>query len=70
MTQIETAFRNQYPDESITGISAQYRTIPEALGERGPCDLFLIDDPAGYVVREKGQTGGYFVGFAKGNTEY
>ena len=62
MTQIETAFRNQYPDESITGISAQYRTIPEALGERGPCDLFLIDDPAGYVVREKGQWAGEFVG--------
>ena len=70
MTKIEAAFRHQYPGEPIDGIAMQYRTIPEALGERGPCDLFLIDDPAGYVVREKGQTGGQFVGIAKGNSEY
>ena len=66
MTQIETAFRHQYPDEQIDGITMQYRTLPEVLGARGPCDLFLIDDPAGYLVREKGQTGGQFVGIGEG----
>ena len=62
MTQIEQRFSEQYPGEPMEGIITRYRTMPEALNERGPCDLFLIDDPAGYVVRPLGQSSGEFVG--------
>lgn len=62
MTQIEQRFSEQYPNEPMEGIITRARTMREALGERGPCDLFLIDEPAGYVVRARGQVAGEFVG--------
>jgi len=62
MSEIETAFNRLYPGVEIRAIAEHSRTMPEAMNGADRMDCYLIDDPAGYVVRKTGSNEAEFIG--------